>query len=393
MTQKQQARRQFVKQIGLGFTALALPSSLIAFAKTTMMDDTFYNYEEALKTPLQVRSLAFSFNNSNHPYTKSLPDARIKKLVNLEELFIGGYTGDHMKLPMEITELKKLRQLTIYADNLVEIPQLIWTLKSLTSLNLEVSILKEGDLKLSALPKLENFGLKLNTTDKLTEGVFDNSNLKWFYLQSDKLKVIPNQFNKLPLLSSLTLHCQDVVEIPSTISSLSQLKRLDLYNSTAKTLDIDFSKLDNLEEFRWGHSLIFPTSLVAAKMLKRLTFDVSYFETINVESLPFQNVEIIDLSFSRLQGIPRCFETLHSVIALHLEYNKFKELTFDFSQLTHLKTLSFRMCEDFEKIDMNKFIDSLKTIRHLEYLETPALSNEQKMMKKGYEYNFEWIES
>lgn len=393
MTQKQQARRKFVKQIGIGFAALALPSPLTTFAKHTMIDDTFYNYEEALKNPLQVKSLAFSFNNSYHPYTKSLPDARIKTMVNLEELHIDGFTEAHMNLPAEIKELKHLRRLSIYAENLVELPKLVWALKSLTSLNVTVSILKDNDLKLSALPLLEEFGIKLNKTEKLTEEIFDNSNLKWLYIQSDSLKVIPNHFDKLPDLSTLTLHCQDVLVIPGTIGSLSKLKRLDLYNRAAKSLDIDFSKLDNLQEFRWGHALIFPTSLVAAKKLKRLTFDVSYFATINTDSLPFQNLEIIDLSFSKLKSIPKCFATLHSVVALYLGFNKFDTIEFDFSELTHLKTLGFRMCENFENIDMGKFISSLKTIKNLEFLETPALSEEQKRIRKGYEYKFEWSES
>jgi Leucine-rich repeat (LRR) protein len=393
MTLRQQARRQFVKQIGIGFAALALPSPLAAFARTTMIDDTFYNYEEALKTPLKVKSLAFSFDNSYHPYTKSLPDARIKTLVNLEELFINGYKASHMKLPVEISELKQLQKVTIYADNLVEIPPVIWTLKSLTSLMIEINSLKENDLRLSDFPSLDEFGIKLHKTQNLPAAVFSNSNLKWLYIQSDDLKVIPNQFNKLPDLSYLTLHCQYVSDIPNSISTLSKLKRLDLYNKTTTSLDIDFSGLDSLEEFRWGQALFFPTSLTTAKKLKRATFDVSYFEAINADSLPFQNLKILDISFSKLKRIPKCFETLHAVEGLYLAYNNFDTIEFDFSQLTQLKTLSFRECGNFEKIDMKKFISSLTTIKNLSSLETPILSKEQSLIKKDNKYKFDWAEN
>lgn len=78
MTQKQHSRRDFVRQISMSLTALSFPISTLALYDS--LDETFYNYEEALKKPLEVKILAFLFKNSNHPYTKALPDARIQTL-------------------------------------------------------------------------------------------------------------------------------------------------------------------------------------------------------------------------------------------------------------------------------------------------------------------------
>lgn len=386
-------RRKFVKQISLGLAAVSLPSSLLALADYGSIDDTFYNYEEALKKPLAVKRLAFCLNNSNHPYTKSLPDARIQTLVNLEELYISGFTGTHMKLPAELKKLEKLRNISINGENLVEIPRLIWDLPSLTNLFFEMNALKETDLKLPALSHLEDLGMKLNKTEKLPVGVFDSPKLKRLFIQSDTLKVIPNLYHKLPALTTLTLHCPYLAKIPDSIGSLSKLNVFDIYNKVAKSLDIDFSQLENLSSFRWGQSLFFPTSLTAAPNLRRLNLDVSFFETINADSLPFKNLETLDMTFSKLKAIPRCFETLAPLKYLYFNYHDLNSIAFDFTRLTNLKILSFRDCSHFDKIDMEQFISSLKTIRGLEVLETPALSKEQSIIRNGYDYKFEWTEA
>ncbi|SFP01364.1 Leucine rich repeat-containing protein [Chitinophaga sp. YR627] len=374
----------------MSLTALSFP--LTTLAKYGGLDTTIYNYEEALKRPLEVKKLAFSFNNSNHPYTKALPDGRIQALVNLEELFIDGYGGKYIKLPDELSKLKKLKRLTIYGENLVQIPNVVWSLQSLTDLTLEINSLKEEDLKLSSLPQLGDFGVKIHKTEKLPGGIFENSKLKRLFIQSDDAKVIPDQFNKLPDLTSLTLHCQNLIVIPGSIGSLKRLAIFDIYNKTVKSLDIDCGQLDSLRDFRWGHSLNFPNSLTAAKNLHRLNLDVSFFETINTDTLPFKNLEILDLSFSKLKTIPPYFSTLHSLKSIYLTNNNFASIEFDFSQLTNLTELSFGDCENFQKIDMNKFITSLKTITKLERLKTPSLSKEQSIIKDGYHYNFDWWE-
>lgn len=356
------------------------------------MTDTFHNYEEALKKPLEVKTLSFSFNNSYHPYTKSLPDERIKTLINLEKLFISGFKGEYLNLPDEIRELKKLKEISIYSENLIEIPKVIWSLNSLTNLHLEINSLNNSDINLSNLANLKSFGITLHKTEILPDRLFENANLTHFYIQSDDLRIIPNQFDKLHNLNSVTLHCQNLNIIPSTIGSLKKLKSIDLYNKTAKSIGINFEGLEELNEFRWGQSLFFPLPLIDAKNLKVLTFDVSYFETISAKELHFKNLNQLTLTFSKLEKMPKCFETLQGIQHLILDYNNFSEIEFDFRNLNNLNSLSFRRCENFDKIDMKKFGDSLKTVKNLKYLETPTLSKQQNILRKEFNFEFEWIE-
>lgn len=354
--------------------------------------DKFYNYEEALKNPLEVKSLVFLFNNSYHPYTTTLPDKRIKTLINLEKLYIGGFNGKHIDLPDEIEELKKLKDLSIYAENLVEIPKVIWKLKYLTALYLEITTLKEGELQLSNLGQLQSFGIKVKNSEILSESVFDNISITNFYIQSFDLQEIPNRFDQFVHLNTLRLHCQHLKKIPSTISTLHNLKRIDIYNKAAKSIDVQFDKLEKLEEFRWGQASFFPLAITDAKNLKRATFDVSYFEAIDTDALVFQNLQIFDLSFCKLKGIPKCFETLETIQGLYLTHSDFKEIEFDFQKLTNLAHLSFKRAENFGLIDMRKFMDSLMTIKNLKSLKTPLLSKGQDEIRKDYKFEFEWME-
>ena len=297
-----------------------------------------------------------------------------------------------MNLPNEIGELKKLDELSIYSENLIEIPKAVWTLNSLTVLFLEINSLKDDDLKLSNLTQLESFAIKLHKTETIPDNIFDNANLTRFYIQSDDLEVIPNHFDRLFNLNHLSLHCQNLKVIPDTISNLKNLKKIDIYNKTATSIDINFKLLEELKEFRWGQSLFFPLSLTNAKNLKILKFDVSYFETIDADELVFQNLEQFEITLSKLKKIPKCFETLQGVQSLILDINNFEEIEFDFHKLTNLTFLSFRRCENFEKIDMKKFIVSLQTIKSLKYLETPILSKQQDTIKKEYNFDFDWTE-
>jgi Leucine-rich repeat (LRR) protein len=374
----------------VGIPGLIIPISTLA--NNPVLEETFYNYEEALTRPLEVKTLVFSFNNPDRPYTKTLPDARIKTLVNLERLSIEGYKEERMILPNELKELVNLKDLSIYAQNLRQIPAVVWELDSLYSLYIEINGLPPNALKLAQLKRLRNFSLWLHKTDTLHGERLNAPGLTRLSIRSDDLKYITNHLDQLTGLTSLTLHCSSLTTIPASISSLVNLKRIDIYNKTAVSADIDFAKLDKLEEFRWGHGLFFPISLSAAKNVKRVNFDVSYFEKINAATLPFQRLEQLELSFSQLKAIPKCFGTLHSVKSLLLEYNKFSVIDFDFSQLTNLTFLSFRRCENFDKIDFAKFIKSLKTIKNLKYLETPVLTKQQAAMKKQLNMAIEWRE-
>jgi Leucine-rich repeat (LRR) protein len=265
-------------------------------------------------------------------------------------------------------------------------------LKSLTDLYLEINFLKDNQLELANLEQLKSFGIKVNNSKFLSESTFANTNITTLYVQSNDLEEIPNYFDRLIHLNSLTLHCQHLKIFPDTISTLSSLKRFDTYNKIAKSIDFDFNKLEKLEEFRWGQATFFPLNITDAKKLKRLTLDVSYFETIDTNELVFQNLQHFDLSFCKLQKIPKCFEALETIEGLYLTHNNFKEIEFDFQKLTNLTALNFKRAENFELIDIQKFINSIMTIKNLNFLKTPSLSKEQNKIRKNHKFGFEWIE-
>jgi len=356
------------------------------------MSETFHSYEQALLNPLDVKTLIFSFNNSSHIEVENFLDERIKALINLEELSIEGFEGTQLSLPAEISQLKNLKELSIFARNLIEIPTIIWEMKSLNYLFLEINSIQNGSLQLSKLDQLKSVGFKIHNTEILTSDVFDNVNVTRFYLKSDDLKEIPNHFDKLMNLNNLTLHCENLIKFPDTISNLCNLKTIDVYNKSIKSININFNLLENIEEFRWGQISFFPTGINKAKSLKRLNLDVSSFETIDADEAAFQSLEKLELSFCKLKKIPKCFETLDSIKTLDLGYSNFSELDFDFKNLKNLSFLCFKRCENFENIDITKFIKSISTITNLRYLETPRLTAQQIKVRNKSRFDFEWIE-
>ncbi|WP_428233148.1 hypothetical protein [Flavobacterium sp.] len=67
-------------------------------------------------------------------------------------------------------------------------------------------------------------------------------------------------------------------------------------------------------------------------------------------------------------------------------------LEFDFHKLENLSLLGFKRRENFNGINMEKFINSLHTIKSLEYLLTPAITEGQRNIRRKHKLDFEWIE-
>jgi Leucine-rich repeat (LRR) protein len=350
----------------------------------------YFNYENALKNPTDVKELYMFFNEVSQPYTKAFPDNRIKSLVNLEKLYISGFLEKNVDLPKEITDLINLKDLTLKGNNLSDIPSIIWDIKNLKSLDLQVSGLINSNISIEKLEHLYTFRLRCKNIDTLPSNIFKNIDLKALWIVSDDLRNIPNDLGKLINLEFLALQCKELLTIPKSIEQLTKLKDIDVYNRKAQKLEINFQNLFNLESFRWGQSLFFPTSLTSAPNLRRLHLDVSYYDSIKLDSLNFQNLNELVISFSKFKEIPKSISTITTLIGLRLDYNQFEMIEFDFNKLSNLEFVSFGRCSNFSKINMVKLIKSLKTIPNLKVVNTPVLTERQRAILKNEKISFKW---
>lgn len=340
------------------------------------MNNTFYNYEEALKTPEEVTSLAFSFNNSYHSYTKELPDSRIKSLVNLEKLYIGGYEGERLDLPKELLDLPKLTQLSIETKSKT-VPSLIWELKTLESLDISFDFFQGDELKTYELQNLEHFSFSSKDLERFPDEIFSSKGLKSLALASRNVTSITDKIGDLINLQRLFLGCENLLFFPESVENLFNLKEISLYSRELKSIPLNFKKLLKLENFRWGQCKQFPVNLVDAPNLNRANFDTSFFEVIESAELCFPKLKRLEMTVSRLKEIPNCLSTIKSLNHLQLGYNFLKVIDFNFSKLEYLEFIGLRYPEHIQNIDMNKLIKSLKTVPNLKSIDVTGFESQQ----------------
>lgn len=349
----------------------------------------YKDYEEALENAVQVKELTLYYNDDSYPGTIQFPDHRIKKLENLEKLTIWGFFDAEIALPREVLELQKLTEFTIYGENLLKLPDLVWELENLTSLTLRLASTDSNNIKFDRLKKLKRIWYENQEIKELSEAFFGARNLTSLHIQSESLVYISDEIGSLSFLENLTLHCK-ILELPVSIENLKKLKQIDFSNKETKSFDVNLSDLTDLENVRWGNSSFFPVGLTTAPNLKQLMFDKTHYSDINVTELPFKNLSKLRFSHAQFKKVPKCFSSLISLQSLDLESCDFDEIEFNFDKLENLHFISFMYCDNFEKINMFRLVESLQSIPNLKSVETPELNTEQKAVLKSFDLKFEW---
>ena len=173
----------------------------------------------------------------------------IQYLESLEELHLNynEQLGPSLKsFPFE--KLKNLRELNLSRVSLVEIPQGIFKLKHLESLNFGQNEIasKQLPLEIAQLSKLKNLWLESCNLHIINDELFQLKKLTILNLDGNSIQIIPNSIQNLTKLE--TLRCSDnlIETIPATLCKLTKLDRLDLSYTPLKELPkeiVDFKSL------------------------------------------------------------------------------------------------------------------------------------------------------
>ena len=130
-------------------------------------------------------------------------------------------------------EVMNLRELNLWENNLITLPESICCIKRLKSLN-----------------------LVRNKLVKLPENIGDISELKNLWLDGNKLKTLPESLGNLENLESLNIVGNQLEGIPESIGNLSSLKFLNFGNNQLRCLPESIEHLKNLQIlYLWRNQL------------------------------------------------------------------------------------------------------------------------------------------
>ncbi|XP_061357607.1 disease resistance protein RPP2B-like [Gastrolobium bilobum] len=152
------------------------------------------------------------------------------------------------------------------------------------------------------------------------------------------------------LLRKLTVlnltDCKNLVSIPNNIVGLTSLRSLYLTEHLKK---FDISSKTAMHSQSTYSSSIFKRFLFPFRSLYSPTLKDS--ATCLLPSLPsFSSMTVLDLSFCDLHQLPDGIGSLHSLVSLSLEGNKFVTLTCSLKELSRLLLLRLSHCKQLKSL-------------------------------------------
>ena len=223
-----------IKQLLCVF-ALAIPfvvgaqSMQIRIATTSGDEQSFRSAEELMKTNFAKLKEVRIYSNSNNEVQVS--EALLRRLFNeaqqlevleIKEVGIASF-------PELSVENKTLKVLVLRLNNLSKLPENIGSLSVLQTIDIYNPI-TEVPASLMNLKQLENLKFEGAEFTDFPEQVFALPKLKSLIISQfdtkNKIKVLPDNFDKLPLLEELSLRNAALSEVPASVGRLPKLENV-----------------------------------------------------------------------------------------------------------------------------------------------------------------------
>ena len=223
-----------IKQLLCVF-ALAIPfvagaqSMQIRIATTSGDEESFRSAEELMKTNFAKLKEVRIYSNSNNEVQinelllkKLFSEAQQLEVLEIKEVGIASF-------PELSVENKTLKVLVLRLNNLSKLPENIGSLSALQTIDIYNPI-TEVPASLMNLKQLENLKFEGAEFTDFPEQVFALPKLKSLIISQfdtkNKIKVLPDNFDKLPLLEELSLRNAALSEVPASVGRLPKLENV-----------------------------------------------------------------------------------------------------------------------------------------------------------------------
>lgn len=223
-----------IKQLLCVF-ALAIPfvagaqSMQIKIATTSGDEESFRSAEELMKTNFAKLKEVRIYSNSNNEVQVSeallrrlFSEAQQLEVLEIKEVGIASF-------PELSVENKTLKVLVLRLNNLSKLPENIGSLSALQTIDIYNPI-TEVPASLMNLKQLENLKFEGAEFTDFPEQVFALPKLKSLIISQfdtkNKIKVLPDNFDKLPLLEELSLRNAALSEVPASVGRLPKLENV-----------------------------------------------------------------------------------------------------------------------------------------------------------------------
>lgn len=234
------------------------------------------------------------------------------KNLSLQKVYFSSYEG--------FRSLSKIEYLEVAYSKLEKIPDAFEEMTLLEDLTIRCSNLSTIDWSWIKLNRLTSINLESNSIKVVPSSFYWHKNLELVSFANNPIESIDFKGdNELSKLAYLYLGSTKLRSFPLPTERLSVLKVLYLYDSEFLEVPIEVLKLTNLEE---------------------LYFSESNFNNYKgIPPIKNHSVAYLDLSYCRLDEIPKWILSFEGVLELVLNNNNIKELPIWLKDLPYLRCI------------------------------------------------------
>lgn len=259
------------------------------------MEVWILNWDE--ESPKNVENIEILMNNTRKEMPTGKPPLWFTELVSLKKLRLTGCGLE--AIPDVVREMKKLEELDISINSIVEIPEWISELENLKTLFLSGNRIIDVNKVSQQECRLERLDLVSNKITAFDVNYQNLKRLKHLDLSNNKIEILSDDMGRLASLEYLFLDLNQIIKIPKTFSELKSLKELVLGNDDHKIEFIpDLRLLDELEKFSASN-----TSCVIQLSPEKLTqINIGYSDITEIPDFVYQSelLEVLNVQCTKV---------------------------------------------------------------------------------------------
>lgn len=181
----------------------------------------------------------WAVEGEEHKFKIQSVPMNLSSFIHLERLWISH--NNLSDLPMQMNQLKNLKQLFLHYNAFVSVPQCIFEMSSLEMLWMSSNELKEIPPEISKLRSLRQVHFEHNNLEHFQEALCDLPSLEVLYLNHNQLVSISANISQVAnTLRRLYLNHNKIAMIPETICTLQKLELLYLHNNNISSVPSKF---------------------------------------------------------------------------------------------------------------------------------------------------------
>jgi len=236
--------------------------------------------------------------------------------------------GDPFKFDFEQLALfPNLEYLNLSGNRLDSLPQIIFSIKSLTELDISINPnIKHIPEEIGNLHNLTSLNIRQCWVEKLPESIGNLHKLTYFWADANELQDLPKSFERLKQLQKLGLRYNQFTVVPSQIFSCNSLIDLDLSNNEITSISSDFSKLFNLKYLRLSENslTVLPEKIASfLPAIELLDLSANAIKQLNKELLLHKNLKTLFILDTQISAIDPCIYQNNVIQRIIFDYQTF----------------------------------------------------------------------